>query len=154
MDPWGKFRGALYKRLVPLWGEDVGLLQPWAEVFLFAVSGWKLEISCSGAAAFLPAQQETDTSTGFAARDRLIRLVCDRQKSQITENGTWKIKNEAMWNEFSIYFCNIDFSSVLKMFVLNIFLSKGEKKEIAQYVINIPPLKKFILMQLCITFVQ
>lgn len=61
MDPQGKFAGALYKRLIPSQGEDVGLLQPWAEVFLFAISWWKLEISCSGAAAFLPAQRETQT---------------------------------------------------------------------------------------------
>lgn len=61
MDPQGKSGGDLYKRLVPLRGEDVGLLQPRAEVFLFAVSWWKLEISCSGAAAFLLAQRETQT---------------------------------------------------------------------------------------------
>lgn len=61
MDPQGKSGGALYKRLVPSQGEDVGLLKPRAEIFLFAVSWWKLEISCSGAAAFLPAQRETQT---------------------------------------------------------------------------------------------
>lgn len=100
--------------------------------------------------------RDADISTGFPARDRLIQLVCDRQKSQITENGTWKIKNEDMWNEFSICFCNIDFSSVLKMFVLNVFLSKGEKKKRNCTIYNkyFPVKKKFILMQLYVTFVQ
>lgn len=65
-------------------------------------------------------------------RDSLIQLVCDRQKSQITENVIWKLKNGDMLNEkLSIYFCNIDFFISLKKcsFWRLFFSSRAKKKK-------------------------
>lgn len=59
--PPGEIWGCSVQKAGSLTGGRCGVLQPRAEVFLFAVSWWKLEISCSGAAAFLPAQRETQT---------------------------------------------------------------------------------------------
>lgn len=63
-------------------------------------------------------------------RDGLVEFVYDRQKSQITENVIWKLKNGDMLNEkLSIYFCNIDFFISLKnVHFEHFFSSRGEKK--------------------------
>lgn len=80
-------------------------------------------------------------------RDSLIQLVCDRQKSQITENVIWKLKNGDMLNEkLSIYFCNIDFFISLKNVHFEGFFFSSRAKKKAQYIINTSLLKKLILI--------
>lgn len=88
--------------------------------------------------------------------DSLIQFVYDRQKSQITENVIWKLKNGEKLNEkLSIYFCNIDFFISLKnVHFEHFFFFPAGEKNIAQYIMIIPLLKKLILMQLHISFVQ
>lgn len=93
MDPQGKSGGALYKRLVPLWGEDVGCCSHGLRFsYLLSPGGsWKYP-----ALELLRSSQHSERHRHQHGLPSQIQLVCDRQKSQITENGTWKIKNEDM----------------------------------------------------------